>query len=84
MEKMEEESLSTLCQLIQAQLTLLGQGETGEQDGLLVRGIAVTSRETDRNSTQEYTGLKELTRTKDSQSRTNLVKRTFIVSRTQE
>ena len=38
MEKMEEESLSTLCQLIQAQLTLLGQGETGEQDGLLVRG----------------------------------------------
>ena len=63
MEKMEEESLSTLCQLIQAQLTLLGQGETGEQDGLLVRGIAVTSKETDRNSTQEYTGLKELTRT---------------------
>ena len=54
MEKMEEESLSTLCQLIQAQLTLPGQGETGEQDGLLVRGIAVTNRETDRNSTQEY------------------------------
>ena len=47
-------------------------------------GTAVTNRETDRNSTQEYTGLKELTRTKDSQSRTNLVKRTFIVSRTQE
>ena len=63
MERMEEESLSTLCQLIQAQLTLPDQGETREQDGLLVRGIAVTSRETDRNSTQEYTGLKELTRT---------------------
>ena len=28
---MEEESLSTLCQLIEAQLTLPGQGETGDQ-----------------------------------------------------
>ena len=57
---MEEESLSTLCQLIEAQLTLPGQGETGDQGGLLVIGTAVTNRETDRNSTQEYTGLKEL------------------------
>ena len=68
---MEEESLSTLCQLIEAQLTLPGQGETGDQGGLLVIGAAVTNRETDRNSTQEYrkrtqeyrnsnTGLKEL------------------------
>ena len=48
---MEEESLSTLCQLIEAQLTLPGQGETGDQGGLLLIGTAVTNRETDRNST---------------------------------
>ena len=47
MEKMEEESLSTLCQLIQAQLTYLAR----ERD----RGTGWTASE---RKTQQYTGLR--------------------------